>query len=403
MKWLAVLQLCVVLASGSWAAEPVDRLRVAARSVQGELDELRGQQAARQTELRQLSLRIEALKAEAKGPLGRRLMASPELEGALRRSQELADTLTAGAQQLVAREADLERARQALVDRLGRELEVLGAAFDSASDRASRRAYVERMRPLRAERDALRAALPAPRLPSLHAPARTDDPYELLAQADLYRDGEDKLQRELERIERRIRERREERELDQRVQRFLGEESMFDDSDRRLRVERAASLPPPSAASSSSPQGPGATSGDGPASPPALSGGAGASPSAQPAPPRAGPLGANPFAEPAPAAGGAAPSTGGTAPTPASAPPLPTSRTSPTEPAGPTAGADSSFKGVTQRATDARPSLGSPRAGGDLDDADLEALEGERARVHSLAASLRRQAAELEARARALR
>ena len=85
--------------------------------------------------------------------------------------------------------------------------------------------------------------LPAAKLPTLDTVRPSDDPEELLEQADLLRDNEEKLRRELKTLEARIAERRDEAELDRRVQRFMGEESMFDDSDRRLRVQRTVTTP----------------------------------------------------------------------------------------------------------------------------------------------------------------
>ena len=94
------------------------------------------------------------------------------------------------------------------------------------------------MRALRAERDAVRAALPAAQVPALLPAPSSDDPEELLEQADALRDAGDKVKQRLAALESRIAEAREERDLDRRMGDFLGEGAMFDEQDRRLRLDR---------------------------------------------------------------------------------------------------------------------------------------------------------------------
>jgi hypothetical protein len=139
------------------------------------------------------------------------------------------------------------------------------AAFEVAG-REARVALIAQLRQLRAEREAVRAALPGTRLPAVEALKASDDPEELLEQADRLRDGQERARQELASLERRLAERRQEAELDRRVQRFLGEESMFDDQDRRLRAQRAggssvalAGSPGPVGAAPSGPLGSGAS------------------------------------------------------------------------------------------------------------------------------------------------
>jgi hypothetical protein len=57
------------------------------------------------------------------------------------------------------------------------------------------------------------------------------------------RDREDQVRKQLKSLEVRIAERKDERDLDRRVNQFLGEESFFDDSDRRLRGRREVTIP----------------------------------------------------------------------------------------------------------------------------------------------------------------
>ena len=66
----------------------------------------------------------------------------------------------------------------------------------------------------------------------------SDDPEDLLEQADLVKDNEDKVRKELKTVEKRIAEAKEERALDTRVRQFMGEDALFDEQDRRLRVHR---------------------------------------------------------------------------------------------------------------------------------------------------------------------
>jgi hypothetical protein len=316
-------------------------------------------QLKQRSELSTLSSRIETLKAASKG----KLLPGSELDAALKRSQELSGALSELAQQVAGREATLENANLALLDGLSGELSRLRAEFDRQSDRSVRKGLIDQLRKLRSEREALRQTLPAAKLPTLDAVKPSDDPEELLEQADLLRDNEEKLRREVKAIEARIAERRDEAELDRRVQRFMGEESMFDDSDRRLRLQRTVTTPTTASAQ----------------------------------PPAAGPL------------------TGGAAPPPADSTADTTAGTGNNGAFGPQAlgapnpsaaggrnseftnGAESANTRVTT-ASDARVQVGGARpiAGGDD---DLDDLEVERLRLQGLAGQLKKKADELQKRA----
>jgi hypothetical protein len=233
MNFRAAL-LSLVLATSAWAASGVEAMRANASALRAQVAQLRGEQLSKRNELSVVSTRIESLKSQSKGSL----LPGSELDQSLKRSQELSGSLTELAQKLSTREAELESANLALLEGLSGELNRLRGEFDRQTDRGARRALIDQLRKLRAEREAVRAALPAARLPSLETLKPTDDPEELLEQADLLRDNEEKVLRELKAVEARISQRREEQELDRRVQRFMGEESMFDDQDRRLRLQR---------------------------------------------------------------------------------------------------------------------------------------------------------------------
>lgn len=364
----AAIAVCLVASLG-WAAGPLDALRSNSRSLREAVTGLRAEQLNGRNELSTLSARIEALKAQQKG----KLLPGGELDSALKRSQELSGSLAGLSSQLTAREAELSSANLALIDALSAELNRQRAEFDRQGDRDARRALINSMRALRAERDALRAAVPEAKLPTLNTSTSSDDPEELLERADLLRDSEEKLSRQLKQLEARITERREELELDARVQRFMGEESMFDDADRRLRVQRYTTTPlaaapgrggqenaPPSGVGAAAPQtetsaGTGGLFNSAPQASNDLSG---------------------------PRAGG--PDTTNT-------------------------GGDPRFGGATDsasisvtRASDARPQVGTVERF-DLDSSDLKALERQRAELEKLKAGLAKKAAELESRAAQLK
>ena len=392
MNLRAAILALTLLASQAWAATGVEAMRANAAGLRSQVSQLRGEQLSKRNELSQISGRIEALKSQSKGAL----LAGSELDQALKRSQELSGTLTDLAQKVSAREAELESANMALLDGLSAELTRLRGEFDRQSDRAARKGLIEQLRRVRAERESVRAALPAAKLPSLDTLRPTDDPEELLEQADLLRDNEEKLRRELKSLDARISQRREEIELDRRVQRFMGEESMFDDQDRRLRLQRKDSVAgeaPASTASSRSNSeannftaGAAADSSLGAPMPGPVT--AGSAPP-MPAPP----------AFPSLGLGGLAPSAAGRGDSfQAGAPPA--EKSAPGTAAG---GLDARGLSITS-SSDARPQVGNGTksiATGDED--EMDDLDIQRRKVQSLADDLKRKAQELEKKASQLR
>ncbi len=389
MNLRAAILAFTLLASQAWAATGVEAMRANAAGLRSQVSQLRGEQLSKRNELSQVSSRIEALKSQSKGAL----LAGSELDQALKRSQELSGTLTDLAQKVSTREAELESANLALLDGLSAELTRLRGEFDRQTDRAARKGLIEQLRRLRAERESVRAALPAAKLPSLDTLRPTDDPEELLEQADLLRDNEEKLRRELKTLDARITQRREELELDRRVQRFMGEESMFDDQDRRLRLQRKDAVAGEAPASTSSSRAnPESNFSSGTASDSSL------------APPMAGPVTAG-SAPPVPAPpafpslGGFAPSARGTADNVLGGAPAEKS-SAPGTAAG---GLDSRGLSITS-SSDARPQIGSGTksiATGDED--EMDDLDIQRRKVQSLADELKRKAQELEKKASQLR
>jgi hypothetical protein len=392
MKLRAALLAVMLLASQGWAASGVEAMRGTASGLRAQVSSIRAEQLARRNELSTVSSRIEALKAQSKGAL----LPGSELDQSLKRSQELSGTLTELAQRLSARESELEAANLALLEALSGELTRVRAEFDRQTNRDVRRGLIDQLRKLRAEREAVRAALPATRLPTLEALKPSDDPEELLEQADLLRDNEEKVRRELKALEARITQRREEVELDRRVQRFMGEESMFDDQDRRLRVQRkdqALGDAPASGGTrfnaSPNPESNGVTNDSAAAPPSPITAGSAPAPDRAPGP--------------------TFPSLGGFG-----APPSATRET-----AGPQAGFDGTpggsaaplgkgpldSRGISiSSGSDARPQVGGgTRSIATGDEDEMEDLDIQRRKLQGLAEELKRKAQELEKKASQLR
>jgi uncharacterized coiled-coil DUF342 family protein len=362
---LLPLLLCLSLGTPVWAASGVDALRTEARTARTQVRDLRDHQQVLRAELNTLAGRIEQLKAEQKG----RLVAGPELETALRQSQELSGQLSGLAQSLSGAETEAERRNLALHSALSEELARVRAAWDAAPDREARSRLIARMRDLRTERDALRSALPASQVPALDRREASDDPEDLLEQADVLRDSEDKVRQRLQALRGRITELREERELDRRMSDFLGEESMFDEQDRHMRLRFNTSTKSISVETSQRSRGglfPGMSQDN-------FSGGAQGD-AAPPAPTQSPPGGGEPLpGTPSPGGGGVEMGDHSQSP--------------------------------VYRASDNRPQVGTVRAqvlaSGNPE--DLRGLEAEAARLESLALELDSRADSLEHRARELR
>jgi len=224
--------LCLLLGAPAWATSGLESVRTQAQAARTQVRTLRERQQALRGELNGLASRIETLKAEHQG----KLTPSTELDQALRRSQELSGELTGLAQAVANAEGESEHAHVALHTALSEELARVKAAWDSTQDRQERARLISQMRELRTERDAVRAALPASQVPALGRSDTSDDPEDLLEQADALRDSEDKVKQRLGALKTRITELREERDLERRMNDFLGEEAMFDEQDRRLRL-----------------------------------------------------------------------------------------------------------------------------------------------------------------------
>lgn len=344
-----IVCLGLLLGTAASAASQLEAVRSAAADARGKVSSIRSQQMALRKELNEVAARIQALKAEGKG---KPLLGRSELDAALRRSQELSGSLTGLAQSLSAAEADATQKNLALLSELSAELTRTRTEFDRTTDRTARSRLIAKLRSLRAEREQVRAALPPTAVPALEASRASDDPEDLLEQADALRDDEDKVRRELQALEARIREAREERELDRRLNAFLEEESIFDEQDRRLRLSRQ-------------------TFEAREATPPANDVNMGAGPASAPAPGES------------------------------TSPPA-DSNSRGVEGPSPMGSSNETTQVVTREASDARPTIGRggslAASGGD----ELEALEAERKRLLGLAQELEARARQLEQRARSL-
>jgi hypothetical protein len=376
----ALLSL-LLLAGTGWAATGLEAMRANAAGLRGQVGQLRSEQLAKRNELSTVSSRIEGLKAESKG----KLLPGSELDQALKRSQELSGTLTELAQRLTSREVELESANVSLVEGLSAELNRLRAEFDRQADRAARKTLIDQMRKLRSEREAIRASLPATKLPALETLRPTDDPEELLEQADLLRDNEEKVRRELKALESRIAQRREEVELDRRMQRFMGEESMFDDQDRRLRLQRRDTIAGEAPPAIKTSNGNAETAGDGLSNTSITAGSAPADTRSNNQPPTfsLGGFGAPPAAARSGADFNSAP---------------------PQSPSGVASGGlDSKAISITT-GSDARPQVGAgTRSIATGDEDEMDDLDVQRVKLKGIAEELKRKAQELEKKASQLR
>jgi hypothetical protein len=228
---LAVVLMSAALgASPALAASALDAARADASAARTKVVGVREQQSALRQEMNQLAARIEALKADQRGAL----LPGGELETSLRRSQELSGLLSIAARELSSAQAEAQRKNLALLSSVSQTLDEAKGRWEHAS-RDERRELISRMRALRAEREQVRAQLPAAAVPPLSG-ATSDDPAELLEQADAVRDAEDKVRQRMDQLKARIHELKDERDLDRRMNDFLGEESIFDEQDRRLRL-----------------------------------------------------------------------------------------------------------------------------------------------------------------------
>lgn len=362
MRRLLLTFCSCLMALPALGGPAVDGARARRAQAAMRVAELAGKQTAEQSELSALAVSIESQKKQKKG----RLLPGGELDRQLKRSQELSESLTATAHELAQAEAEQEKATRELEQQLGIEAEAVRERAEKTQDREARKRSIAELRALRSEREAVRAQLPSSSAVQL-ADRDSDDPADLLEQADALRDQEDKVRRELATLETRIGERRAEREFDRRMSDFLGEEAIFDDQDRRLRLRRESTEAP--AAAFGSNRSVNTTKGGG-------------------EPPLGGMFNGPPAGSDLAAGGGPQPQFEGSAP----------------QSPGFSPGAvdlNQSEKSHLARASDARPAVGAARAAPGED--ELASLEQQRKKLKGLADDLRSRAGRLEQKAKTLR
>lgn len=229
MSFRAAIVAVLLAAPAAFGADAVSQARAQLEQLRTEASFLRDQQHSLRLELNTVGDRIAALKAASRG----NLLRQNELDLELKRSQALSELLTGLSGRIAETDAAATRAQEAVVAALSQELQRLRAQFEQTSDRERRRQLISQMRQLRDERERYEAALPRSNAPALST-ASSDDPEDLLEQADALRDSRDKVQKRLEAVRRRTHELRLERELDERMSEFVEQESLFDEHDRRL-------------------------------------------------------------------------------------------------------------------------------------------------------------------------
>jgi chromosome segregation ATPase len=223
------LLLASIAASPAFATTALDGLRASARESTQRVADLRARQSALKKQLDNLAPQIESLKNQGG------LIPGNELKSQLRRSQELSGQLTEVAQSLAAAQVEAQRRSSQLADALSAELQRLESAWDQSHSRGDRERLRTQIRALQAERDQVRASMPIRTLPSIEPTRTSEEPEALLQQVDSLRDAEDKVRQQLQSVDKRIGEVREEQALDRRMRDFMNEQSLFDDQDRRFR------------------------------------------------------------------------------------------------------------------------------------------------------------------------
>lgn len=224
------------------AAEPegLTPLRQELRAARDTLGPLYEQQAAAREELNRVSARVDGLKGK-RGLLERR-----QLNEALQESQAVSQRLAQLSRMIAMAQARVQERGATLAEALTKALAEDRARWVQQVDRTQRLTLLEEMRRLRTEREAVTQGLAAgkdtaaARIPAAGGEATSEDPVELLAQADALRDAEDKLHRELKTVETRLAEAEDERRLSARMGAFSREEDLFDEQVRSLRLNRDA-------------------------------------------------------------------------------------------------------------------------------------------------------------------
>lgn len=225
--------LCLLVAAPAWASSALEAARADSAAARSKVAQTRKSQTDLRRELSDVSARIEQLKAKE----GRSLLENSELETALRHSQELSAQLTELANRLSTEETASQSAAVALLSALNAEVATAREQAAKMPSRDERKALLAQLSALKAEREQLRSLLPDSAIPQLQERASTD-PDELLSQADALRDNEDKVRAKVKELEARLADAKQDRDLDRHLRELSRDESLFDDADRRIRLEK---------------------------------------------------------------------------------------------------------------------------------------------------------------------
>jgi len=222
----SALLIAVLLAAGP----TLPSARAAYANAQSALQAAQARVAEQQAQLQQLSAQIAADKSKQPG---QPLFVPGALEHELAQSQALSDELAKSRADQNALAARAEQARGGLYQALSDEITAQEA--QPAKDQAA----LAELSKLQAERAKVAPkAVVAPPAPSFSHP--TDDPTMLRERADALRDQADKLGKQQVALAARIQSARDQAQLEDQLRQLDGESSLFDESDRRVRVSRAA-------------------------------------------------------------------------------------------------------------------------------------------------------------------
>ncbi|MFN0063583.1 MAG: hypothetical protein ACKVPX_13835 [Myxococcaceae bacterium] len=228
MNALPLLVLCVLTASPTLA--PIDQARQQLAASRVSLAKIAQARATHETALRALEPQIVALKAKRQTPWVAR-----ELDGLLRRSQQLSDAVGVAAREESASREHVALATARLVRELDAEIVATESHIRALSVGAERQDAQQRWNALRAERQTLQP-LKQQAVSPLGAPPAPEDSKAWTARAEALRDTFDKVQVQLAQVGTRVATARRERDLERRLVELGEDEALLDEQDRRLRL-----------------------------------------------------------------------------------------------------------------------------------------------------------------------
>jgi len=236
LRFLVVALAIPVVAYATATSAQLDGLRSSAVAERQRLATLQVQQATLRKALDEVAAQIAIAKRQRKS-----LLPPGDLEALLRRSQALSADLTSLAKAVSTAQAQAERAEAALDAGLSEAISMARMDWEHSNDRNARHGLVDQIRSLKTEREQGRARVPLQTVPTVEPSKPSDNPEDLMEQADVLLDAQDKVQKQLVAVDLRITQVREERDLDRRMMEFLADESIFDERDRRLRGSETSS------------------------------------------------------------------------------------------------------------------------------------------------------------------